>query len=182
MRLFHTLLFSLAMAGVSAAGIAQAAAPAQADATDPQSLCFSDAEGRPACLPQWHGRVVLLYVWATWCAPCRPSMARLDKVQALLGGKDFQVVALSVDKRGAPAVANFQARNGIRHLAIFTDADAKAMEALSARAIPLSILVDRQGRVAQRVAGPADWDSPERLASIFTLINRPSGPPSGDKP
>ena len=49
--------------------------------------------GAPKSLSDWRGKVVLLNLWATWCVPCREEMPMLDKLQAELGGENFDVVA-----------------------------------------------------------------------------------------
>ena len=133
-------------------------------------ICFTDTRGKPACLSQWRGRVVLLKLWATWCAPCRQEMPQLDHVQAKLGGHDFEVLALALDKRGAPAVKNFYARTGVRELAVYVDEQVQATEAIAARGIPVSLPIDRQGKVVERISGPVDWSAAGRLSSIQHLI------------
>src|SRR5699024_10766035 len=57
-------------------------------------LQFQDGTGRARSLADFRGKVVLLNVWATWCTPCREEMPALDRLQAKLGGPDFEVVAL----------------------------------------------------------------------------------------
>ena len=143
-------------------------------------LCFTDARGKPACLSQWRGRVVLISLWATWCPPCRQEMPQLDRVQARLGGRDFEVLALSLDKRGAPAVRNFYERSGVRGLAVYVDEQVGATEVLAARGIPVSLLIDRQGKVVERISGPVDWSDTGRLARIQQLIAAPGDNVQGD--
>jgi thiol-disulfide isomerase/thioredoxin len=58
---------------------------------------------------------VLLNIWATWCLPCRKEMPTLDRLQAQLGGPDFEVVAVSIDRKGAEAVRKFFADIGVTH-------------------------------------------------------------------
>ena len=62
-------------------------------------LAFEDAEGKPRKLSEWRGKTVLVNLWATWCVPCRKEMPALDSLQAKLGGKDFEVVAVNIDTR-----------------------------------------------------------------------------------
>ncbi|MEH6563582.1 MAG: TlpA disulfide reductase family protein [Marinobacter sp.] len=50
-------------------------------------LAFEDKKGKPLTLADLHGKVVLLNIWATWCAPCREEMPTLDSLQAQLGGR-----------------------------------------------------------------------------------------------
>ena len=77
---------------VAALAVAQTAFPVP-------DLAFKDASGRELKLADWRGRTVLLNLWATWCVPCRREMPALDALQALLGGADFEVVAVTIDTR-----------------------------------------------------------------------------------
>jgi len=70
-------------------------------------LAFSDEQGKRTSLADFRGRVVLLNIWATWCGPCREEMPTLDRLQAALGGANFEVVALSIDTGGLPVVQAF---------------------------------------------------------------------------
>jgi len=63
-------------------------------------ITFQAGSGRKVVLDDFLGRVVLLNLWATWCAPCRAEMPTLDNLQAILGGSDFEVLALSLDQGG----------------------------------------------------------------------------------
>jgi thiol-disulfide isomerase/thioredoxin len=80
---------------------------------------FVDGEGRDLTLANFHGCVVLLNVWATWCAPCREEMPTLDALQARLGGDDFHVLPLSIDRAGLGPVRRFYDEIGIRHLEMY---------------------------------------------------------------
>nr|MDQ6882457.1 TlpA family protein disulfide reductase [Pseudomonadota bacterium] len=79
-------------------------------------LRFSSESGTLLDLKAFGGRVVLLNIWATWCGPCREEMPTLDRLQALLGGPRFEVVALSIDGDGMAAVKPFFAQIGVRSL------------------------------------------------------------------
>ncbi|WP_214471780.1 TlpA disulfide reductase family protein [Mesorhizobium sp. dw_380] len=129
-------------------------------------ISFADAAGQPKTLADYRGKVVLLNVWATWCAPCRKEMPTLDRLQAKLGGPDFEVVALSMDRKGPDAVKKFFAEIGIQHLALSIDTSAKAMFALGAVGLPMTLLIDRDGKEIGRLIGPAEWDAPEMIDFI----------------
>jgi thiol-disulfide isomerase/thioredoxin len=101
---------------------------------------------------------VLLNVWATWCTPCRKEMPALDRLQQQLGGRDFEVVALSIDRGGNPAVAAFYREMDLRALAVYVDPTSEATSTLRTVGIPTTLLVDRQGRELWRKTGPAEWD------------------------
>ena len=134
------------------------------------NLCFTNQLDQRLCLSQWQGRAVLLNLWATWCVPCRKEMPQLDRLQARFGGPAFEVVALSVDRGGTPVVMNYYHRDNLRHLAVYQDAELRANEIMFARGIPVSFLIDRNGRIVERIRGSIDWESPERIASIRQLI------------
>ncbi|HVB78751.1 MAG TPA: redoxin family protein [Candidatus Binataceae bacterium] len=120
---------------------------------------FQDEAGRPLSLADFRGKVVLLNIWATWCPPCRKEMPTLDRLQAKLGGSDFQVVALSIDEKGASAVRAFFQEIGVRALKIYVDPSMRATTALGVPGVPTTLLIDRSGREIGRHLGPADWDS-----------------------
>ena len=130
------------------------------------SLRFSDGQGTPTSLAAFHGRLVLLNVWATWCPPCREEMPTLDRLQATLGSPDFEVVALSIDQGGVPAVQAFFARTGIWHLRQYVDTFGDATSSLGVGGIPLTLLIDRDGREIGRKLGPAEWDHPQMVQLI----------------
>jgi len=133
-------------------------------------LGFEDGEGRKRTLAEFRGKVLLLNVWATWCAPCRDEMPALDRLQQRLGGPGFEVVALSIDSGGASAVKRFYDEIGIRSLAIYVDPAARAAGSLGMVGVPTTLLVDREGREIGRRTGPAQWDGPEAVRMIASYL------------
>lgn len=127
---------------------------------------FQGADGKPLALSDFRGKVVLLNVWATWCAPCRKEMPALDRLQQKLGGPGFEVVALSINSGGAAVVRQFYDEIGIRALAIYVDPTTEATGNLRTLGIPTTLLLDREGRERWRKTGPAEWDSPEIIESL----------------
>ena len=127
---------------------------------------FQDGDGKPYTLSDFRGKVVLLNVWATWCAPCRKEMPALDRLQQKLGGPAFEVVALSINSGGAAIVRQFYDDIGIRSLALYVDPSMEASGKLHTIGIPTTLLLDREGRERRRKIGPAEWDSPEIIESL----------------
>jgi thiol-disulfide isomerase/thioredoxin len=141
-------------------------------------LTFTDASGKPVTLADFSGKIVLLNIWATWCVPCREEMPALDKLDTKLGGKDFQVVAVNIDKGGADKAAAFLNEIGVTHLALYTDPSGKLFATLKAVGMPTTLIVDRNGREIARLVGPADWSSPEAVKVIEAAIAaRPGASP-----
>ncbi len=135
-------------------------------------LTFAGPQGAPTSLTAFRGRIVLLNVWATWCPPCREEMSTLDRLQATLGGPDFEVVALSIDEGGMPAVRAFLVGAGIRHLRAYVDASGDARSLFGVGGVPLTLLIDREGRELGRKLGPATWDHPDTVKLIRGLLAR----------
>jgi thiol-disulfide isomerase/thioredoxin len=134
-------------------------------------LVFADESGEPRSLEDWHGKVLLLNVWATWCAPCRAEMPTLDRLQQRLGDKGFEVVALSVDRAGASTVRKFFDEIGVK-LAVFIDQDGVAIRALGLFGLPATLLIGPDGDELARLAGPAAWDTPEMISFLERIIER----------
>jgi thiol-disulfide isomerase/thioredoxin len=128
-------------------------------------LSFGDEQGAILGLAALRDRTVLLNVWATWCPPCREEMPALDRLQATLGGPDFEVVAISIDAQGLPAVRTFFKQRGIVRLRPYVDSQGEA-GALAALGIPITLLIDRAGREIGRKQGPAIWDDPTIMQTI----------------
>ncbi|MFN3624305.1 MAG: TlpA family protein disulfide reductase [Hyphomicrobium sp.] len=122
---------------------------------------FLNGDGAPVSLANFKGKVVLLNIWATWCAPCREEMPGLDKLQAELGSDKFEVVALAVDKGGVAGARKFLTDTKATRLAVFADPTAKEGTRLKVIGMPTTILIDAEGREVGRLIGPAHWDSAE---------------------
>ena len=137
---------------------------------DIATFSFANAKGETVDLTKWKGRVVLLNLWATWCAPCRKEMPDLAKLQAAMGGADFEVVALSVDRKGLEASQAFLKEIGVSNLAAYIEPEAKSLAALQALGLPATVLIDKQGKEAARLLGPADWSSAETQAMVKALL------------
>lgn len=135
---------------------------------------FVDGEGKTLTLANFHGRTVLFNIWATWCVPCRKEMPALDRLQAGLGGPEFEVVPLSIDRRGLEAVKKFYGEIGIQHVSQFVDTSNAASQALGIVGLPTNLLIDRQGQELARLIGPAEWDSPEMMAFLKPIITPPA--------
>jgi thiol-disulfide isomerase/thioredoxin len=127
---------------------------------------FQDKMGQPVNLDSFKGKVVVLNFWATWCPPCIAEMPALDHLQAQMGGKDLAVVAVSTDRQGIKKSAPFYRRAGIKNLALYNDTRGDLLDAFHAKSLPVTVLIDREGRVVGRIEGAAQWDSDAAKALI----------------
>jgi thiol-disulfide isomerase/thioredoxin len=133
-------------------------------------ITFQDTDGKARRLTEWRGKVVLLNLWATWCAPCKVELPSLDRLQAKLGSEKFTVLAVSTDRTGQKEPAAFLAKAGITHLPLYNDATAAAIAQLKAEGLPVSVILDKDGREVARLLGPAEWDSPKTTAEVQKFI------------
>jgi thiol-disulfide isomerase/thioredoxin len=162
-------------AAVDRAAKGEVAALAVAKQSKPVTpLAFSGPDGQPLTLDAFKGRVVLLNLWATWCAPCRQEMPALDRLEAKLGGKDFQVVAVNIDTTRPERPKAFLNDVGVKALPYYSDAKADVFYQLKQAGkvvgLPTTILVDRSGCEIGTLAGPALWDSPDGVALIEAAV------------
>lgn len=138
------------------------------------ALSFHDAAGAHKELADWHGRALLLNLWATWCVPCRKEMPALDALQARLGGPDFQVVAVNIDTRDPDKPKNWLKDVGVSHLTYYADPEARIFQDLKAvgKAVgmPTTLLVDSSGCDVATLAGPAEWASDDAIKLVQAAI------------
>lgn len=120
-------------------------------------------------LSSLHGRIVLVNVWASWCAPCRDEMASLVHLTRRLAGSDVAILALGIDRKASEA-DRFLDTIGGRALAVYVDPETQAAKALGVRGVPVSILVDREGREIGRIEGAVDWTSDEAILLLQSAI------------
>jgi thiol-disulfide isomerase/thioredoxin len=135
---------------------------------------FEDDQGQPRSLAEFRGKVLLLNVWATWCAPCIKEIPALDHLAAALNGADFAVVAVSVDRKGIDGVRKVFAERDVQKLPIYIDRSGEALRAVRAIGLPTSLLIDREGREFGRVVGPAQWDDDATIAFFRSIASRES--------
>ena len=127
---------------------------AKLDSFSGKAKKFSDFKGKP----------LIINVWASWCSPCRAEMGPLDRLARRYGGKQFNVIGISTDDDGN-AAAKFIKQSGIT-FENYLDHDVFLENMLGASTIPLTVLVDADGRVLAKVRGVREWDSPEIVEAI----------------
>ena len=137
----------------------------------PPAKGFVDAEGKTVHLADFKGQVLVVNLWATWCAPCKQEMPTLAKLQAAYAGKPVKVLAISVDQaRAGDAPKEFIAQNA--PLAFYQDATMELPFAFQpeAQGFPTTLLYDKSGMEVARVTGEADWSTPEAAAVVDRLL------------
>ena len=135
---------------------------------------FIDGDGETRKLADWRGKLLLVNIWATWCAPCKEEMPALSNLQAKLGGDDFAVLPISVDRGGLKKPRGFLEEIKADNLPVLLDETARLNFKLDVMGLPATLIIDAQGREIARMIGPAEWDSPEAIARLRALKNRES--------
>ena len=133
------------------------------------SVAFRDGEGNPVSLADFHGRGVVLNLWATWCAPCVREMPSLNRLQEAVEADDVAVVAVSSDREGMAAVAPFLEQHGLDRLRPYLDEKGEFTRSLPGRGLPRTYIINAAGEVAATYVGPAEWDEPELVAIVREL-------------
>jgi len=125
-------------------------------------------------LAEHSGKLLLVAFWASWCAPCRtelPSLARLDRA---LRDDKFSVILVSIDKRSDEA-AQALARWAVEELPSYDDPQARIAAALNVPGVPMTLLIDPNGREIGRLRGSAVWDAPEGILLVKAVLSRLNG-------
>ncbi|GGB39781.1 thiol:disulfide interchange protein TlpA [Roseibium aquae] len=140
-------------------------------------LVFLGPDDEEVSIADFEGRTVLMNLWATWCAPCRKEMPALDKLQADLGGEDFKVVAVNLDRGGPEKPKAFLEEIGVNRLTYYHDASNGLFKDLRAKAratgLPTTILIGPEGCEIGTMYGPAEWADSEAVALIRAAMARP---------
>ena len=171
--LFACLLFLLA------------AGPTSADARREVALgeTLEDAalrglNGPSRQLNSFRGRPLLINVWASWCGPCRQEMASLERLAWGGPGRYFAIIGISTDDFADKA--NLLLKNTNATISHFIDTELQMEHMLGASRLPLTVLVDADGRVLRRIYGAREWDSPDSVRLIDETFRRGSHGPAYD--
>lgn len=175
LALYTSLVFA-ANAAVAGAVDWQAARDAglpkliESEAAPVPGIEFTDLDGGTHRLADWKGKVVLLNFWATWCAPCREEMPSLDALQKARGGDDFAVLTVASGRNTEAAINRFFQESGVTDLPTLTDPQMALARAFGVMAMPVTILIDAEGREVARMSGDADWSAPAALALVDQML------------
>ncbi len=127
-------------------------------------------------LSEFRGKPLIVNVWASWCGPCRAEMGSLEKLFWRYEGKKFAMIGISTDDYRERAEAFLKkSPSSFSH---FIDSRLLLENMLGANRLPLTVLVDANGRVVGKYYGAKDWDSPEAWAVIgkafgIRLVEKP---------
>ena len=119
-------------------------------------------------LSSLRGKPLIINVWASWCGPCKAEMGSLENLHKRYGGKQFNLIGISTDD-DTNAAFFFLMRQGIT-FDNYADKNLMMENMLGANTIPLTLLVDANGKVLKKVRGFTQWDSPETVKMIASVL------------
>lgn len=143
------------------------------------SFTYSDLSGTPVSLDDLRGKVVLVNVWATWCAPCRVEMPSMQRLYETMEGQPFEILAVSIDSPqgitdafGRPGgdLAAFADSLGLT-FPILHDPQGLIQRDYQTTGVPESFLIGKDGTIFRKVIGSTEWDYPIWLEQIERLVD-----------
>ncbi len=121
---------------------------------------------------EYRGQVVLLNIWATWCAPCREEMPSMQRLHEAMGGDGLRILAVSIDEAGPDVVRAFQRELNLT-FRISHDRTRGIERIYQTTGVPETFVLDRHGRIVKKVIGAYDWDAPIARDLIRRLLAEP---------
>ena len=138
-----------------------------------------DLQGTPKSLADYEGKVILLNIWATWCPPCQQEMPSMQRLREAVPDEGFAILAVSVDAplgekdvfgREGGNLEVFAKTMGLT-FRILHDPTGKIQETYQTTGVPESFVVDRNGVIFKKIAGPMEWDAPANVELIRRLLD-----------
>lgn len=140
----------------------------------PPAVSLTGLAGERQSTDAARGEVLLLHFFATWCEPCRPELASLDRLVTEAGGRGLKVLAVSVAEPPV-RVARFFKSEPVR-FPVALDEDRAAARAWKIDALPSTIVIDRSGRPRLAARRDLDWRDPAVVRALELLLAEAGGP------
>lgn len=132
-----------------------------------------DLQGNQVQLSGLRGKVVFINFWATWCPPCIEEMPTMQRLYDRLHEQGLEILAISIDPLGAQVVAPFMQRYRLTFPALL-DPQEHVNRLYRTGGVPESFVIDKQGRLVEKVVGPRDWSHPQVTAMFERLLTAPA--------
>lgn len=178
-RIAWLVLYTGLMLGANVAGAADLAALRTGEMRalvvhdTPQAMSetrFETETGAPRSLQDWRGQVVVLNFWATWCPPCRKEMPGLDQIAADYADAGLAVLPVATGRNSLEGIKRFFSEAGVTTLPILLDPRSALARSSGVMGLPVTVLIDREGREVARLTGEADWAGSDARAVVESLL------------
>jgi cytochrome c biogenesis protein CcmG, thiol:disulfide interchange protein DsbE len=127
-------------------------------------------DGKPAHLSDLRGKVVVVNFWASWCQPCVEEVPGLIELNKRLASRGGVVLGVSVDEDEA-AYNQFLQQHGVNYLT-YRDPSKKDAQDYGTVIYPETYIIDRKGKIARKIIGFQNWNSPDMLAYFDALLGQ----------
>lgn len=135
-------------------------------------LTFPDLEDRDVSMTEFRGKVVLLNFWATWCPPCVKEMPSMEQLRQKLADQDFEIVAINAGEETESVEAFLLQMKDELTFPILLDKKGVSFMTLGIRGLPISFLLNKEGRNVMTFLGGRDWMDPAQMKLIKAEINK----------
>lgn len=134
------------------------------------AFLLQDMDENSHHLADYHGKVIMLNFWATWCPPCRREMPSMEKLHQRLNADEFVVIAINQMETPDHVFAYTGQLDVDPTFSILFDQDSTVSHAYKVNGLPTTYLIDKKGFIRYRAVGGRDFDHPEVRKIIRTLI------------
>jgi len=131
---------------------------------------LEDMDEENHSLKDFHGKVVLMNFWATWCPPCRREMPSMERLYQKFNGDNFTVIAINQMEDGDHVFAYTGQLDVDPTFTILFDKDSKVSNSYRVSGLPTTFLIDKQGNIRYRAIGGREFDHPEVEKQIMQLM------------
>ena len=121
------------------------------------SLIFEDFLGNEINLKDYHGKLVIINFWATWCAPCKKEMPSLDNLYRNNEFKNLQIFAVNMEQPNTTKTKKFFTDLNIQKLKIFFDKNLNFVKEFKLRGVPTTVLINKEGHEFARIIGDTNF-------------------------
>jgi len=142
-------------------------APAAAGDMAPD-FTLEDTEGNKVKVSALRGKVVMVNFWATWCPPCKEEMPSMERLNKIMAGEDFVMLAINADDNGRAVVPDFLKENPHDFTVLYDDQGA-VKKSYGVYKMPESFIINKDGKIVEKVAGAIDWASSKTVDYLKSL-------------
>ena len=122
-------------------------------------VIFKDFSGKELNLKDYHGKLIIINFWATWCAPCKREMPSLDQLYQNKNFKNLEVFAINVEEGNIQKAKTFFANLDIQKLEVFFDYNLNFVNEFKLRGVPTTVLINKKGEEFARIIGEVDFEN-----------------------